>query len=84
MVEEKQPLSIIDEELIPALDRVGKGFEKGTVFLPQLLMSADAAKEAFAVLKDKMAAEGKEKLEKRMEAVGYHILTHRGDSLNIS
>ena len=36
MVEEKQPLSIIDEELIPALDQVGKGFEKGTVFLPQL------------------------------------------------
>ena len=41
------PLEIINGALIPALDEVGKGFEKGTVFLPQLLMSADAAKEAF-------------------------------------
>ena len=32
----KLPLDIINEELIPALDQVGKGFEKGTVFLPQL------------------------------------------------
>ena len=75
MVEEKQPLSIIDEELIPALDQVGKGFEKGTVFLPQLLMSADAAKEAFAVLKDKMAAEGKEK-EKKAKII---LATVKGD-----
>lgn len=41
------PLEIIDGELIPALDTVGKGFEKGTLFLPQLLMSADAAGAAF-------------------------------------
>ena len=40
--------------MIPALDQVGKGFEKGTLFLPQLLMSADAAKIAFAVLKERM------------------------------
>ena len=40
--------------MIPALDQVGKGFEKGTLFLPQLLMSADAAKIAFAVLKEQM------------------------------
>ena len=46
-----EPLEIINQYLIPALDEVGKGFEKGTVFLPQLLMSADAAKIAFAVLK---------------------------------
>lgn len=55
---EKQPLEIIQEELIPALNKVGEGFENGTVFLPQLLMSADAAKIAFAVLKDYMQKNG--------------------------
>ena len=43
-MEEKDALDIINGEMIPALDRVGKGFEKGSVFLPQLLMSAEAAK----------------------------------------
>lgn len=36
-------LTVINREMIPALDEVGKGFEAGTVFLPQLLMSAEAA-----------------------------------------
>jgi len=49
-----EPLDLVNHELIPALDRVGKGFEKGVVFLPQLLMSAEAAKAAFEVVKDKM------------------------------
>ena len=44
--------------MIPALDEVGKGFEAGTVFLPQLLMSAEAAKAAFAVVKESMEASG--------------------------
>ena len=48
------PLELVNTELIPALDRVGKGFEKGTVFLPQLLMSAEAAKAAFDVVKESM------------------------------
>ena len=48
------PLELVNTELIPALDRVGKGFEAGTVFLPQLLMSAEAAKAAFDVVKDAM------------------------------
>ena len=52
-----EPLELINAELIPALDKVGKGFEKGTIFLPQLLMSADAAKAAFEVVKKSM--EGK-------------------------
>lgn len=47
MLKTTPPLEIINGELIPALDEVGQGFEKNTVFLPQLLMSADAAKEAF-------------------------------------
>jgi len=43
LLKEKEALDVINEEIIPALDHVGKGFEKGTVFLPQLLMSAEAA-----------------------------------------
>ena len=57
-LETKDSLEIIDGYLIPALDIVGKGFEAKTVFLPQLLMSAEAASGAFAVIKDKMAASG--------------------------
>lgn len=45
------PIDIINSELVPALDTVGDGFEKGTVYLPQLLMSAEAAKAAFDSLK---------------------------------
>lgn len=58
LLREKEPLVIINEEMIPALDKVGKGFEKGTVFLPQLLMSAEAAKAAFEVIKEQMAKSG--------------------------
>ncbi len=45
------PLAIINSHIIPALDEVGQGFEANKVFLPQLLMSADAAKAAFDVIK---------------------------------
>ncbi len=48
------PLDIIQQEIIPALDIVGKGFEEKTVYLPQLLMSAEAAKSAFEVIKANM------------------------------
>ncbi len=54
------PLAVINAELIPALDKVGKGFEKGSVFLPQLLMSADAAKAAFEIVKQSMAGKPRE------------------------
>ena len=50
----KEPLSIVQEEIIPALDIVGKGFENKTVYLPQLLMSAESAKTAFEQIKAKM------------------------------
>lgn len=50
-------LDIINGELVPALDEVGMGFEKGTLFLPQLLMSAEAAKVAFGVLKEYLPKE---------------------------
>lgn len=52
----EQPLDIINQQLIPALDYVGAGFEKKTFFLPQLLMSADAAKAAFEVIKSALGA----------------------------
>ncbi len=58
MLAEHVPLQIIDSELIPALNEVGAGFEAKTVFLPQLLMSADAAKAAFDVLKAHMGRTG--------------------------
>ena len=54
------PLDVVNLELIPALDIVGKGFERGTVFLPQLLMSAEAAKAAFEVVKDAMSGTPRE------------------------
>ena len=64
LLRDKEPLTIINEEMIPALDRVGKGFEKGTVFLPQLLMSAEAAKAAFEVIREQMAKSGTVEAEK--------------------
>ena len=47
----KAPLDVVQSEVIPALDIVGVGFENKTVYLPSLLMSAEAAKEAFEVVK---------------------------------
>lgn len=69
------PLDIINTQLIPALDTVGKGFEKGRLFLPQLLMSADAAKNAFSVLKEELADSGDQ--EARKEKV--ILATVKGD-----
>ena len=51
-LESEKPLDIINKYMIPALDFVGHGFEKKTLFLPQLLMSADAAKAAFEVIRE--------------------------------
>lgn len=53
-----EPLGVVQNEIIPALDDVGRGFENKTVYLPQLLMSAEAAKCAFAEIKKKVEAEG--------------------------
>ena len=56
------PLDIVSNEIIPALDAIGKGFEEKRVYLPQLLMSAEAAKAAFEVIKATMpSAESAEK-----------------------
>lgn len=52
-------LEIVNNEIIPALNTVGEGFEKKTVYLPQLLMSAEAAKSAFNVIKASMSDDKK-------------------------
>ena len=51
-----EPLELINSEIVPALDVMGQGFEKKTVFLPQLLMSAEAAKAAFEEVRARMPA----------------------------
>ncbi len=51
------PLLVVQEEIIPALNVVGTGFEQKTTYLPQLLMSAEAAKAAFEVIKSRMSGE---------------------------
>ena len=58
MLKDHSALDIINGELIPGLNKVGKDFEQGKAFLPQLLMSAEAAKAAFEVLKNHMSGTG--------------------------
>ena len=67
------PLQIVQEEIIPALNIVGVGFENKTVYLPQLLMSAEAAKSAFEVIKSKMSG------EKATDKCAFVIATVKGD-----
>lgn len=75
LLKEKDPLDIINGDMIPALDYVGKGFEKGTIFLPQLLMSAEAAKAAFEVMKSRMDSSGQVR-EKKGKVI---LATVKGD-----
>ena len=58
LIKNTDSLVIINEHIIPALDKVGEGFEKNTIFLPQLLMSADSAKSAFDEIKANMVVNG--------------------------
>lgn len=64
LLQERDGLALIQEELIPALDRVGKLFEQKKLFLPQLLMSADAARGAFARVQAKLCASGRQQSNK--------------------
>ena len=57
-LQSREPLEVVNTSLIPALDAVGDGFEKGTVFLPQLLQSATAAQAAFEAVKAAIARTG--------------------------
>ena len=58
LLEAKEPLELVDEALIPALDIVGNKYEKGTLFLPQLLQAASAAQSAFEEIKTAIAKKG--------------------------
>ncbi len=75
LLKSEAPLEIINARLIPALDKVGADFERGVLFLPQLLMSAEAAKSAFEVLKAHLSQKG-EAQEKRGKVV---LATVKGD-----
>ncbi|WP_252198082.1 homocysteine S-methyltransferase family protein [Clostridium sp. MCC353] len=75
LLKTRDSLEIINEEMIPALNVVGNGFEKGTMFLPQLLMSAEAAKAAFEVIKEQMAVSGRTQ-EKKGRVI---LATVKGD-----
>lgn len=61
LLKDTAPLDVINEYIIPALDVVGDGFENNKIFLPQLLMSADAAKSAFDVIKQHLIVAGEDK-----------------------
>lgn len=73
LLKTQAPLDIINGQIIPALDEVGKGFENKTLFLPQLLMSAEAASGAFEVIKRAFSGGGN---SKRVKIV---IATVKGD-----
>ena len=68
-------LDLVNQEIIPALDIVGKGFEEKRVYLPQLLMSAESAKAAFEVIKANMATAGNAQVKK----CPFVIATVKGD-----
>lgn len=54
LLEYKEPLEVVNEYIIPALDVVGEKYEKGDIFLPQLIQSAETVKNSFQVIKDKL------------------------------
>ena len=69
-----EPLDVAAQHIIPALDKVGDLYEKGIIFLPQLIAAADAAKQAFAALEVRMAAQGTADSGKR-----FVLATVKGD-----
>lgn len=75
LIKEKDALFIINNCIVPALDKIGKDFEEKTVFLPQLLMSAESAKSAFEVIKTVLLKSG-ENHEKKYKIV---LATVKGD-----
>ena len=61
-------MEIINGELVPALDVVGQGFEKGTMFLPQLLMSAEATKAGFEAIRQYVQSHGEAQEKKKQRS----------------
>lgn len=76
LLETRDPLEIVQSEIIPALDAVGKGFEEKTVYLPQLLMSAEAARAAFGEIKRCMEKNPQKSESARLKIV---LATVHGD-----
>lgn len=75
LLETKDALDVVNNEIVPALDTVGKGFEEKKVYLPQLLVSAEAAKAAFDEVKKKIAQSG----DKKESKCSFVIATVKGD-----
>lgn len=64
LLEYKEPLQIINEYIIPALDVVGERYERGEIFLPQLIHSAETVKSSFQIVKDKLKLEDNKEFSK--------------------
>lgn len=64
MLKTIEPLEVVNEHFIPALDIVGDRFESGKIFLPQLIQSAEAVKKAFVIIKDHIDKSGEKKTTK--------------------
>lgn len=64
LLENSEPLEVINEHIIPALDSVGDKYEKGDIFLPQLIQSAETVRNAFTAIKEKIAATSAEEVNK--------------------
>ena len=75
MLKTIKPLDVVNNDIIPALDIVGKGFEEKKIYLPQLLMSAEAAKSAFEEIKKIMGENGGEGVKK----ISVLLATVKGD-----
>ena len=58
MLSDQEPMRLVEEHFIPALNEVGKGFEEGRIFLPQLMQAASAVKAAFEVIRNFSAKSG--------------------------
>lgn len=75
LIKDREPMDIINNIIIPSLDKVGSEFEKGTMFLPQLMMSADTVKNSFDAIKEYLTSSGK-----KQESKGKIVLaTVKGD-----
>ena len=75
LLKEKKPLAIINEEIVPALDEIGKAYEEKRAYLPQLLTSAESAKNAFEAIKEYLSANG----ETQMKKCKFVLATVKGD-----
>ncbi len=75
LAEGEAPLQVVETRMLPALSRVGSDYEHGKLYLPQLVMAAQAAQSAFAVLEIALASSG----EKRESAGALALATVEGD-----